>query len=140
NALSSILNAAKSNSPLITIVGDHPAEIREWNHVIASGVDITDAARPYAKWVRRTSIDTVCTDTEAAYHAATASPYGPATLIVPSNVAWSESTGPRETTLQHTKPGVPQENFDHALKALNSGDPVALIVHDQVTTDLKAIA
>jgi len=139
NGLSSVLNAAKSNSPLIAIVGDHPLEIREWNHVIASGVDITDVARPYAKWVKRTSSDTVSADAEAAFHAATACPPGPATLVVPSDVAWSESAPPTEATLQHTTPKVPQQNLDNALMALKSGQPVALIVHDQVTTNSQAL-
>lgn len=139
NGLSAVLNAAKASSPSIAIVGDHPLAIREWNHVIASGVDIERVAAPYAKWVRRSRLTTVGQDAADAFAAACSAPGGPATLVVPSDVAWSAGAEPGRPSAAQKPSPVSAEAVLQAAYALRLPGEAALVLHGEATVDPAAL-
>lgn len=139
NGLSNTLNAAKANTPLLTLVGDHPARIREWNHAIASGIDIPSIVRPYAPWVRRAGRSTVGRDAAEAVAAAFSAPGGPTTLVVPSDVAWSPDAVPGTPVAPEPPAAVSQEAVLAAVRALRSGEPAVLLLHGSAAVDDDAL-
>ena len=95
NAGANLHNARRARSPVVNIVGEHAR-----SHVALDApltTDIEAIARPFSKWVRTVG-DTAEAgrDTAAAIAAATRLG-GPATLIVPADVAWSEGGTPADT-------------------------------------------
>jgi acetolactate synthase-1/2/3 large subunit len=139
NGLSNMLNAGKANTPLLTLVGDHPVRIREWNHTIASGIDIPSIVRPYSSWVRRAGRSTVGRDAADAVAASFSAPGGPTTLVVPSDVAWSEDAVPGTPVPPEGPATVSGEAVRAAVRALRSGEPAALLLHGSATGNDDAL-
>ena len=108
NGSANLHNARRARTPIVNVVGEHARA-----HVALDApltTDIEALARPVSRWVR-TIGETADAgrDTAAAIVAARARG-GPATLIVPADVAWSEGASPAETpaALAPPKPGKPQ--------------------------------
>ncbi len=90
NGLANLHNARRAFSPVVNIVGEHPAEHLPYDAPLTS--DIDSLARPMSNWVQRTaSADEVGRDTAAAIGAAMAWPHQIATLILPADAAWDET-------------------------------------------------
>jgi len=95
NGLANLHNARRAFSPIVNIVGEHPAEHLPYDAPLTS--DIESLARPMSGWVQRTgSADDVGRDTAAAIGAAMAWPHQVATLILPADAAWDETQGAAE--------------------------------------------
>jgi acetolactate synthase-1/2/3 large subunit len=97
NAGANLHNARRARSPVVNIVGEHARD-----HVALDApltTDIEAVARPFSRWVRTvgTTAD-AGRDTAAAIEAAR-SLGGPATLIVPADVAWGEGGAPADAPL-----------------------------------------
>jgi len=94
NAGANLHNARRARSPVVNIVGEHARD-----HVALDApltTDVEAVARPFSRWVR--TIGTTADagrDTAAAITAARTLG-GPATLIVPADVAWSEGGAPAD--------------------------------------------
>jgi acetolactate synthase-1/2/3 large subunit len=92
NGLANLHNARRAFSPVVNIVGDHPAAHLPFDAPLTS--DIESLARPMSNWVHRTaSADDVGRDTAAAISAAMSWPRQIATLILPADAAWNETRG-----------------------------------------------
>jgi acetolactate synthase-1/2/3 large subunit len=90
NGLANLHNARRAYSPVVNIVGDHPAAHLPFDAPLTS--DIVSLARPMSAWVHRSATaDDVGHDTAAAVHAALSWPHGVATLILPADTAWNET-------------------------------------------------
>ncbi len=108
NAAANLHNARRARSPVVNIVGEHARD-----HVALDApltTDIEAVARPFSRWVR-----TIGTTADAGRDAAAAieaarSLGGPATLIVPADVAWSPGGAPADTPPPPVprRPGEPQ--------------------------------
>ena len=114
NASANLHNARRARSPVVNIVGEHARD-----HVALDApltTDIEAVARPFSCWVR-----TIGTTADAGRDAAAAieaarSLGGPATLIVPADVAWSEGGAPADVP---AGPGVRRP--DEAMLGLVAG-------------------
>nr|BBJ56205.1 hypothetical protein SAVMC3_88340 [Streptomyces avermitilis] len=93
NGLANLHNARRAGTPLVNIVGDHATYHGPFDAPLNS--DIEAMARTVSKWVRRTEqVADAGRDTAEAIAAARTAvghlPGGVATLVLPSDVCWSE--------------------------------------------------
>ena len=91
NGLANLHNARRARSPIVNIVCDHAVSHRTLDAPLAS--DLAGFAAPVSQWIR--SADTADEVGEAAAEAVAASqaaPGGVATLILPADTAWTETT------------------------------------------------
>ena len=101
NGLANLHNAKKAHTPMINIVGDHATWHRQYDAPLTA--DIEGIATPVSDWVHTCgAASMVGADTRAAIAASTKGAGGIATLILPADCAWSESTDNAPA-----QPGVP---------------------------------
>lgn len=89
NGLANLHNANRARTPIVSLVGEHATFHRANNPPLAS--DITALARPVSAWVRtvESTADLLPLALEA-FEAARR--HGPAALILPADIAWSDDT------------------------------------------------
>src|SRR3954471_16224914 len=93
NGIANLHNARRAHAPIVNVVGDQATYHRPYDAPLTA--DTEGLARAVSHWVR-----TCATAAEvplagaAAVQAARTSPGQIATLILPADTAWSESTGP----------------------------------------------
>lgn len=95
NAGANLHNARRARSPVVNIVGEHARD-----HVALDApltTDIEAVARPFSNWVRTVGTTADAGRDTAAAIVAARSLGGPATLIVPADVAWTEGGAPADT-------------------------------------------
>jgi len=95
NGSANLHNARRARTPIVNVVGEHSFAHLPLDAPLTT--DIETLARPVSRWVR-----TIGTTAEAGQDTASAivaarSRCGPATLIVPADVAWSEGASPVAT-------------------------------------------
>ena len=89
NGLANLHNARKARSPVVAIVGDHATYHKEFDTPLES--DIETVARNVSSYIRRSSrAEEVGTDAVDTVAAACGPPGQVATLILPSDVSWTE--------------------------------------------------
>ncbi len=89
NGTANLHNASKAHSPIISLVGQHPAHHLKYEAPLTS--DIEAIARPYSHWLRTSrAASEIGRDAADAIVAAGTEPGYIATLIVPADVAWSD--------------------------------------------------
>jgi acetolactate synthase-1/2/3 large subunit len=125
NGLANLHNARKARTPVVNIVGEHPAYHRARETPLGS--DIEAIARPFSDWLR-TSASTADLPADAADAVQAAMTGKVSTLAVPADVAWGEDARP--ATLPPAAPP-PPARIDQALAILTSGVPTALILGDK---------
>ncbi len=92
NGLANLHNAKRARAPIVNVIGQHATFHLRHDTPLAS--DIESLARPYSSWVRTCgAVGELSTDGAEAIAASCAGSGAIATLIVPSDVAWSESDG-----------------------------------------------
>ncbi|WP_172381779.1 acetolactate synthase large subunit [Streptomyces sp. MNP-20] len=88
NGLANLHNAQRAGSPVVNVVGDGAITHRGLGAPLES--DVAALARPMSQWVRSSAhAADLAADALAALRAACGPPSGVATLVVPSDVAWS---------------------------------------------------
>jgi acetolactate synthase I/II/III large subunit len=127
NGMANLHNASKAQVPIINLIGQHPDYHLKYDAPLTS--DIEAIARPYSRWLRTSA--TTCElgfDTSDAIVAAGGEPGQIATLIIPTDVAWSEggSVPPKPSVPKATTP--PDVNIARAAKVLRMRAPTALLL------------
>ncbi|PJE34442.1 acetolactate synthase large subunit [Pseudooceanicola lipolyticus] len=132
NGLANLHNAKKAGSGIVNIVGEHAESHLALDAPLKS--DIQGLARPMSHWVHSaTSAAEVGRDGAAAVTAARTAPGQIATLILPSDTAWSEG-GPVVTAEPPApRATVPSEAVVAAARAL-SGPRTLLLLGGQALT------
>ncbi len=130
NAMANLHNARRARSPVVNLVGDHPARHRSNDPPLAS--DIVSLAGPVSGWVREaTTAAGLPADGRTAVQASLGPPGQVATLIVPADCAWG---GAERLTVTPARPQ-PRPISDAAVAAaarmLQSGTPTALLIDGQ---------
>jgi acetolactate synthase I/II/III large subunit len=128
NGWANLHNARRAESPIINIVGDHPAEHLRHNAPLTS--DLEGVAKSCSAWVRTSSSSgSVGRDAADAIIAARTAPGQIATLIVPADAAWSE--GGTVTAPPQIPPAALPSNatVEQAVKMLRSGQRTALLLN-----------
>ena len=127
NGMANLHNASRARVPMVNLIGQHPAYHLRYDAPLTS--DVEAIARPFSKWLRTTqSAANAGRDTAEAIAAALAPPGRISTIIVPTDVAWSEGAWVGEVHCP-PKPVPPAaERIGRAAAMLKSGFPTALIV------------
>jgi acetolactate synthase I/II/III large subunit len=127
NGLANMHNANKASTPMVNIVGDHATYHRRYDAPLTT--DIEAAARPFSRWVK-TSADarSVAADGALAITAARTPPGQIATLILPADTAWNESSGPAPVPPAPKPASVSAEPVAAAARVLRSGEPALLLL------------
>jgi acetolactate synthase-1/2/3 large subunit len=127
NGLANLHNARRARTPLVTVVGDHATYHKRLDAPLES--DIESIARPVSAWVRRSArAEDVAADAAEAVAAASASPGGVATLILPADVSWTEGGAVARPVPPRSPSAVPAETISDAAKALRSGEPCVILL------------
>ncbi len=95
NGAANLHNARRARSPIVNVVGEHTRA-----HIALDApltTDIEAVARPFSKWVRTVGEPADAGADTAAAIVAARTRGGPATLIVPADVAWTEGAAPAAT-------------------------------------------
>jgi acetolactate synthase-1/2/3 large subunit len=126
NGLSNLHNAKKAGSGVVNIVGEHAASHIELDAPLTS--DIQGIARPVSHWVHSsTSATDVGADAADAVHAANTAPGQVATLILPSDTAWTEGGIVAAPRTPATKPDFNLAALPSAVEALAGPDSLLLL-------------
>jgi acetolactate synthase I/II/III large subunit len=127
NGLAYLHNASRAKTPVVNIVGDQATYHAPLDPPLAT--DTEAWASPPSVWVRRvTRSETLGSDAAAAVQAARAAPGGIATLILPSDVSWSDG-GAAAPPLPVTPPAkVPDASVKEAARVLRSGEPAVILM------------
>jgi len=135
NGLANLHNARRAGTPLVNVVGDHATGHLQYDAPLAS--DIAGFARPVSHWVRSAvGADTVGSDTARAISAARSAPGQIATLILPADVAWSESEGPADPLPHHAPATVPTRTIAKVAERLQSAANPAILLRGGALTAL----
>jgi len=127
NGTANLHNASKGQVPIINLIGQHPASHLEYDAPLTS--DIEGIARPYSRWLR-TSRATAELGQDAADAIAGAGndPGQIATLIIPTDVAWSEGGAIVSKASVPKAPAPPRSAIDRAAEMLRARIPTALLL------------
>ncbi len=132
NGLANLHNASRAQVPIVNIVGQHATY--HLRHDTPLTADIEAIARPYSKWLRTSYVASgIGHDATEAIIAARTAPGRIATLIVPSDVAWSNVI-PDENRAIARFPAIPKapipasETVEHAAAMLRSGLRTGLLI------------
>jgi acetolactate synthase-1/2/3 large subunit len=127
NGLANLHNARRAQAPIVNIVGEHATYHLRHDTPLTS--DIEAIARPFSRWVRTASAaSTIGEDAADAIVASRTAPGQIATLIVPSDVAWSQG-GTVVRTPASPRPPVPAGDIvERAAALLRSGLPTGILI------------
>ncbi len=128
NGLANLHNARRARTPLVNIVGDHATYHARYDAPLQS--DIASIASPVSGWYRSTArADDVGADAADAVAAALGPPGCVATLVLPADASWSESTtGPCPPRPRGRSTMVPADTIEEVAKALRGGERAALLL------------
>ncbi len=128
NGLANLHNARRARTPVVNIVGDHATYHTRFDAPLES--DIASLARTVSGWYRVSArADDVGADAADAVVAASGPPGCVATLVLPADASWSESsTGPCPPRPNLQPSVVPDDVIAEISKVLRSGEPVALLL------------
>ena len=134
NGSANLHNGKKANSPVINLIGDHATYHKKYDAPLTS--DIIGLAGPVSHWVRSvaTARD-LPADAADAVFAANTKPGRIATLIVPANCAWDESSEPRATQIFPAPPTVDAASVDTAAGLLANGKPTLLLLGNMALSE-----
>ena len=124
NGCANLHNARRARSAIVNVVGDHARD-----HVALDApltTDVEAVAKPFSIWVRRIGEPGRAGPDAADALMAARTLGGPATLIVPADVAWSDGTRP--ATPRVASPRVRPETADD--RGGRGDDPPSWIARD----------
>jgi acetolactate synthase-1/2/3 large subunit len=128
NGLANLHNARRAHTPVVNVVGDHATYHARYDAPLQS--DIASIAGAVSGWYRSAArADDVASDAADAVAAAVGPPGCVATLVLPADASWSESsTGPCPPRRLERRTVVPPDTVNEVAKALRSGERTALLV------------
>src|SRR5512140_3750266 len=128
NGLANLHNAKRARSPMVNIVGDHAGY--HLKHDAPLTTDIESLARPMSNWVGRVrDADHVSQDAAQAIAQARTAPGRVATLILPADAAWTETSAPvSAVTAALPRAKVLQPHIRAAVEAIRSGKRTTLML------------
>lgn len=127
NGLANLHNARRGRVPVVNIIGDHATYHEKYDAPLQS--DIHSIAKGVSGWIHRsTDPDEVGSDTARAVEAAYGRPGQVATLILPADVCWLESSGPGVPLPVPAYETVPADRVAQIAAILRSGSNTALLM------------
>ena len=140
NGSANLHNAKKANSPVINLIGDHATYHKKYDAPLTS--DIIGLAGPVSHWVKTSSSATeLPADAATAIQQANSGAGKIATLIVPADCAWDESTDEVQKADAIAANIVTEEAINTAAELLSNGKSTVILMNNQaVTEDCMQIA
>ena len=134
NGLANVHNAKKARVPMVNIVGEHASYHIQYDAPLTS--DIQGIVGPVSDWVVTSAVpDDVGTDAAMAVAKARSWPGKIATMILPADMAWSETDLIGTDILPDPpKPVIPAE-VEAVAKALKSGKKAVMFMSGAVLID-----
>lgn len=127
NGIANLHNARRASSPIVNVVGDQATYHRPYDAPLTA--DTEGLARAVSHWVRTCSTAAEVPGAgAAAVQAARTSPGQIATLILPADTAWNQSSGPAAPLPVPARPGVAPGAIATTARALRSGAPAMLVL------------
>ena len=129
NGSANLHNANKARSPVINLIGDHATYHKKYDAPLTS--DIEGLAKPVSHWVH-TSIDAseLPKDAAEATRIANSGPGKIATLIVPADCAWNESSEPEGLVSPIEISRVEDDSVSKARDLLSNGKNTVLLMNN----------
>ena len=126
NGIANLHTAKKAHSGVVNIVGEHAETHRKLDAPLMS--DIEGLARPVSHWVHSslTAAD-VGADGARAVAAAQEAPGRIATLILPSDTAWTEGASVHTAPAPAARPAVDPAMLNRAAEALHGSETLLLL-------------
>lgn len=116
NGIANLHNARRGGTPVLNVIGEHATWHRAANAPLT--MDIAALADSVSGWQRTCSnTDTVSQDTADAVAAALQGQV--ASLIVPSDVQWSEGSDPKIHQPEVSSATTDKDSINHAVEALH---------------------
>lgn len=127
NGLANLHNARRGRVPVVNIIGDHATYHEKYDAPLQS--DINSIAKGVSGWIHRsTDPNRVGSDTARAVEAAYGRPGQVATLILPADVCWLESSGPADPLPVPEYQKVPADRIAEVAAVLGSGANTAVLM------------
>jgi acetolactate synthase-1/2/3 large subunit len=130
NGVANLHNARRAFTPIVNVIGDHATYHRQYDAPLNS--DIAALAAPNSVWVESAdSADDVPKLAAEAISASCGPPAGPASLILPADSAWIETTA--EPALAKTPARLPPsgKTIEAIARALRTAAKPALLIGGQ---------
>jgi len=127
NGLANLHNARRAFTPIVNVIGDHATYHRQYDAPLNS--DIPAIVAPNSIWVKSAdSPDAVAGVAAEAVAASLTPPCGSASLILPADSAWLETSGDPVMAQRPARPTPSAETVEATARALKSAaKPVVLI-------------
>ncbi len=127
NGIANLHNARRAHSPMVNIVGDHATYHHQYDAPLDSDIDAL--ASNVSGWLRTSRrAEDVAGDAADAVVAARRPPGQVATLVLPADVSWLDGASPVPPRQVPERSPVADEAISVVAKALQSGEPVALLM------------
>jgi acetolactate synthase-1/2/3 large subunit len=127
NALANLHNLKRARSGVVNLVGEHATYHLRHDALLTS--DVQAIAKTMSHWVKTSArAADIGRDAAEAINAASQPPGQIATLILPADVAWSESAGPAVTKPAATPMRVSDTSVEASAGALEGGERVLLML------------
>ncbi len=125
NGIANLHNARRGGTPVLNVIGEHATWHRAANAPLT--MDIATLAGPVSGWQRTCSItDTLSQDTADAIAAALEGQV--ASLIVPSDIQWSECSDKEIHLPKISSASIDKDSINHAADVLQTDQKAALIL------------
>lgn len=144
NGTANIHNARRSHSPMVNLVGDHATYHLQYDAPLASNVN--DLARAYSDWTKSSdSADQLAADGAEAVQASLSGGGRIATLMVPANCAWDETSAEASPLPRQPLPPVAGDRIDQIARLLQEKTNPIIVIggpanDEQAITTLDRIA
>jgi acetolactate synthase-1/2/3 large subunit len=133
NGLANLHNARRGRTPLVNVVGDHARSHKRMDAPLESDIDAV--AGTVSGWVRRSLAPAdVASDGAAAVAAASSSPGGIATLILPADVSWDEGGEVADPVPARPSPRVAPSVVDDVAAVLATDEAAVLFLGGDAMT------
>jgi acetolactate synthase-1/2/3 large subunit len=125
NGLANLHNARRAGTPIVNVIGDHATGHQRYDAPLQS--DIASVAGSVSAWLGR-PVSAAEAGKAAAEAVTAARAGGVATLIVPSDVAWSDGGATAAASPAPPPEPVPGGTLERAAAALTGGEPCVLLI------------
>lgn len=138
NGTANIHNARRAFSPMVNLVGDHATYHLQYDAPLASNVN--DLAKAFSDWSKSAaSADSLASDGAEAVQAAMSMPGRIATLMVPADCAWNETSAQADPLAVPSAPAVSGDRIEEIARLLQSGGSNTIIVIGGPATDARLL-
>jgi acetolactate synthase-1/2/3 large subunit len=130
NGVANLHNARRAFTPIVNVIGDHATYHRQYDAPLNS--DIQTLATPNSIWVRSAeSADEVAVVAAEAVAASYGPPGGPASLILPADSAWLETTTEPVIAQRPARPAPADVAVEETARAVRAAARPVLLIGGQ---------